>query len=134
MAASFPEVNWSLSLDPLPPVVCAPASVLREVLSIVVRNAAEAMQGQGEVVVTATRQGRHLEILVRDHGHGVAEPNPDGVFKPGYTTKAQGHGYGLFLARRLLEAQGGFLGLSSAEGGGTLCRIELPIAHIRAVQ
>jgi signal transduction histidine kinase len=127
--SSFPGVQWSLVLAPVPPVVRAPTPVLREVLMIVVRNAAEAMQGRGEVLVAATTQGEHLEILVRDHGPGISEPDQESVFKLGYTTKPQGHGYGLFLARRLLEAQGGLLRMSAADGGGTLCRIELPLTQ-----
>jgi len=129
VGSSFPGVHWSLSLAPVPPVMRAPTPVLREVLTIVVRNAAEAMQGRGEVVVEATPQEKHLEILVRDHGPGIAEPDQERIFNFGYTTKAQGHGYGLFLARRLLEAQGGLLRMSAADGGGTLCRIELPLTQ-----
>jgi signal transduction histidine kinase len=134
MAATFPNVHCSLSLAPTSPVVAAPASVLREVLTIVVRNAAEAMQGQGEVVVEATPRDGHLDVLVRDHGPGMMASDPEKALGLGSTSKPQGHGYGLFLARRLLEAQGGLLRMSSADGGGTLCRIELPLGESQSAQ
>jgi len=134
VGSSFPGVHWSLSLAPVPPVMRAPTPVLREVLTIVVRNAAEAMQGHGEVVVEATPQEKHLEILVRDHGPGIPELDRERIFQFGYTTKPQGHGYGLFLARRLLEAQGGLMRMSAADGGGTLCRIELPLIQTQPSQ
>jgi len=127
IGASFPEVRWSLSLTDVPSLVRPSLSVLREVLTTVVRNAAEAIQGQGEVAVEAARRNGTLEINVRDYGPGLSPSVGGNGFKRGCTTKPGGNGLGLFLARRLLEARGGFLTLSSEAGGGTLCRIEFPL-------
>ena len=127
VGTSFPEVRWSLSLTDLPPAARPSRSDLREILTIVVRNAAEAMHGRGEVAVEAGPRDGNLEIRVRDHGPGLPSVVEDAGFHPGNTTKPDGHGLGLFLARRLLEARGGLLSLSAAESGGTLCRIQLPL-------
>jgi two-component system, NtrC family, sensor histidine kinase HydH len=127
VAHSFPAIRWSLSLeDTLPPVMASPDE-LREVLTIVVRNAAEAMQGRGEVVVGAAPRGEALEIQVRDRGPGIPHSDRSRLFEAGYTTKPDGHGFGLFLARRILETHGGTVKLAPAPGGGTLCSIELPL-------
>ena len=126
VGASFPLMRWSISLADHPSLAQTPGVFLREILTIVVRNAAEAMHGQGLVAVEADVRRDHVEIRVRDHGPGLSRV---ATFEPGHTTKPHGHGIGLFLARRLLESRGGALNLSSAEGGGTLCRIELPLSE-----
>lgn len=131
VSASFPEIRWSLSLGGRLPAVQASPALLREVLTIVVRNAAEAMEGRGEVAVEAAPNGGTLEIRVRDHGPGIPEAAREKIFEPGYTTKPDGHGFGLFLARRLLESHGGYLKVRPGEGGGTLCSIKLPLSEGR---
>ena len=128
ISAAFPELRWSLSLKRPLRACAAPPAVLREVLMIVVRNAAESMQGRGTVAVEALPNGRTLEIRVRDQGPGIAASDRDRLFTPGFTTKPGGHGLGLFLARRLLSRQGGLLSLSARLEGGTQCSIHLPIA------
>jgi signal transduction histidine kinase len=133
IGAAFPEVRWSLALPDLPPLDQPFRSIIREALTIVVRNSAEAMQGRGLVAVEASRRNGTLEIHVRDNGPGLASSAHGAIFQPGCTTKPDGHGLGLFLARRALEARGGLLSLSAAEGGGTLCRIELPLGG-RAIE
>jgi len=127
IAAAFPRIKWSLSLGPNPPAVSVPLPVVREILTIVVRNAAEAVSGEGEVAIETVPNGRTLEIRVRDSGPGVPEGSRERIFEPGFTTKPDGHGLGLYLARRLLEASGGLLRLETATQGGTLFSIQLPV-------
>ncbi len=126
VANSFPEIRWSLSLGEALPQLKVSPEILREVLTIVVRNAAEAMHGTGEVAVEAALRGESLEIQVRDRGPGIPESNRPRLFEPGFTTKPEGHGFGLFLARRIVETHGGAVRMRPAPGGGTLCSIELP--------
>ena len=127
VAAAFPEVRWSVSAQDTPADVEASGALVRDALINVLRNAAEAMQGRGDVHVQAASIDGRLVIRIRDHGPGilrdVLEPGPHG----GRTTKAGGHGLGLLLTRRILEAAGGRLTVSPAEGGGVVCALELPI-------
>jgi len=127
MAAAFPLIKWSLALGPNPPAVSVPLPVIREIVTIVVRNAAEAVSGEGEVAIETVPTGRTLEIRVRDSGPGVPESSRERIFEPGFTTKPDGHGLGLYLARRLLESSGGLLRLETATGGATLFSIQLPV-------
>jgi signal transduction histidine kinase len=127
VAAAFPGVRWNLSLDAMPPAPSPTTPILRDALINVLRNAAEAMQGQGEVLVDAAPRDGRLEIRVRDRGPGLSPDLMAQVFEPGRTTKAAGHGLGLFLARQDVEAGGGRLTLSPAEGGGMLCSLDLPL-------
>ena len=48
-------------------------------------------------------------------------------FEPGYTTKPEGSGYGLFLARRILEKHGGRLEATRTGGGGAAFELALPV-------
>lgn len=129
VGACFPLVRWSVTLDT---ATCATAPIagLREALTILFQNAAEAMDGQGEVGVELKSSDGRLEIRVRDHGPGIAHEVREKLFVPGATTKATGHGFGLFLARRLLEPHGGALRLKPTPLGteGSLFEIELPLA------
>lgn len=127
VAAAYPGVSWSLALENMPSDASAPAPLVHDALSNVLRNAAEAMHGSGEVQVEAMPRGSRLEIRVRDRGPGLRQEMTTRLFEPGGTTKEGGHGLGLFLARRILEAGGGSLSLSPAEGGGVQCSMELPL-------
>ncbi len=126
VAAAFPGVRWSVSSPETPEGTTAPAAFVRDALINVLRNAAEAMQGRGDVHVTAAAIDDRLVIRVRDHGPGM--PRRAGLpgFESGRTTKVGGNGIGLALTRRLLEAAGGRLTLSPAEGGGVVCAVEIP--------
>lgn len=124
----FPEVRWSVELASSAGAGAAVAG-LREALTILLQNAAEAMDGRGEIDVELRAAGERVEIRVRDHGPGIAAEVRDRLFLPGVTTKADGHGFGLFLARRLLAHCGGELRVKpmALEGGaGSLFAIELP--------
>jgi signal transduction histidine kinase len=123
----FPEIRWSLPATDLPAEAGPWRADLREVLTILVRNAAEALHGRGEVGVETGRRNGTLEICVWDTGPGLPPSVHDVAFQPGRTTKPDGHGLGLFLARRLVEARGGLLSHSSEESGGTRFRIQLPL-------
>lgn len=128
----FPGIRWSLAAGTTPSAA-APAVALREALTIVLQNAAEAMKGSGDIDVELRAGRTGLEIRVRDQGPGITDEMRQRLFRPGHTTKEQGHGLGLFLARRLLEPHGGALTLETCPGdaGGSLFSIKLPLSRPR---
>jgi two-component system sensor kinase FixL len=101
--------------------------MLRRVLDNLVKNAIEAIeQGPGEVVLSAALPTRgKMRIAVEDSGPGV----PDGidVFKLFETTKTDGTGIGLAVAKQIVEAHGGVIEHLSRSPRGTIFRIELPL-------
>jgi signal transduction histidine kinase len=131
MSVAFPAIRWSVAIQEPSPDLLGATPVLREVLGIVVRNAAEAMDGCGAIDIEAAPSERSLEIRVRDHGPGLSGRVHDTIFSPGVTTKPDGHGLGLYIARRILEDQGGSLRLTSGDEGGTLCSIRVPLPEPR---
>ena len=84
--------------------------MLVQVLLNLVRNAVEAVAGQpdGEVVLSARRNGRHgFLVEVEDNGPGMPEEVRSRLFEPFTTTKTNGAGLGLSIARNLTTALGG---------------------------
>jgi signal transduction histidine kinase len=103
--------------------------VLDEILEVLMDNAAESMNGRGQVRISARAAGRSLEIRVSDLGTGLPGKSPESLFRPGRTTKETGSGFGLFVARQLAEALGGSLDVATPGGRGTSFRVTVPVAE-----
>lgn len=112
------------------PCVLADPIQIQQVLLNLVRNAVEAINGAGggfdrRIEIRTSRRDDEVEIRVGDSGPGLAEP--DRLFEPFYSTKAEGMGIGLAISRSLIEAHGGRLTGESQPGRGALFRVRLPI-------
>lgn len=89
------------------------------------RNAIEAMRDGGLLIMSAhERQGR-IRIGVQDTGPGMDERTQQSIFKPYFTTRAEGTGLGLHLVRRMVEGLGGEVLVDSELGHGTRFTIDL---------
>jgi signal transduction histidine kinase len=97
---------------------------LRSVLENLINNALEAAPG-GPVEVTAAISRQEVQLGVLDRGPGVPEELRRKVFDPFFTSKVQGSGVGLAIARRFVEAAGGSLTLENRAGGGAEARVRL---------
>ncbi|MEZ4361992.1 MAG: ATP-binding protein [Kofleriaceae bacterium] len=98
-------------------------------VSEVVRNLVDnALDAGGPVRVAVRVAQRRLRIDVSDRGPGVPSEERERIFEPFVTTKAQGTGLGLAVARRIAELHGGTLVALDNPGGGALFRLELPEA------
>ena len=95
-------------------------------------NAAQAMQGRGELRVHMHRELNVLHIDVIDQGPGIAPEMRKKLFQPFQTTKARGTGLGLATARRLVELHDGRISVSCPPAGGTIVSVELPAEVSRA--
>lgn len=131
LSAASPKVAWTTRLDPGTEalVVGLGEATLLELLVILMRNAVEAMDGEGEGVVEVQREGPRVRIRIVDHGPGFAPGDLERIFTPGFTTKQQGSGFGLFLARRIVEENGGSLAIESGAERGAVVRVELPLVE-----
>ncbi len=92
---------------------------MQEALVNLIRNAADAMGGEGELRLRAERiDGGSMVLSVEDSGPGVSPQMIDEIFKPFFTTRSSGTGLGLSIARRILEAHGGTLTYETGRKGG----------------
>ncbi len=103
---------------------------LQEVVLNLILNACQAMgQAGGTLVLAAELMGQEVELRVRDSGPGIAPQRLRKIFEPFFTTKQTGTGLGLFVSQRIIQAHGGSITVTSAEGEGTCFTIRLPIYH-----
>lgn len=110
----------------LPVMACAP--LLAWVIENLVKNAVDAMDGNGNITVETKSTLTGASIEISDTGKGISRKNFDTIFRPAYTTKKRGWGLGLTLARRIIEEyHGGRIYVArSAPGAGTTFRIDFP--------
>ncbi len=97
------------------------------VIENLVRNAIDAMEGQGSVTIEIIPEGPEVHVDVTDTGKGMPPSQFRTVFRPGFTTKKRGWGLGLSLSKRIIEQyHGGHIFVKrSTPGKGTTFRITL---------
>lgn len=100
---------------------------LFRVLLNLARNAAQAMETGGELLIRAASDSEAVTIDVADTGPGISEAAKDRLFQPfSGTTRAGGTGLGLAISADLVRAHGGTLDLIQTGPTGTLFRIRIP--------
>ena len=107
--------------------ITADGELVRATVLNLLLNAAQAMAGQGRILVQTGRENGTAYIEVRDTGPGIPSELREQIFEPFFTTKARGGGLGLPIARRTAELHGGSLTLDCPPDGGTVVRVSLPI-------
>ena len=109
-------------------VVKMNASLFEWVIENLCKNAVDAMEGRGRIVLSLSDEGAKVAIEVADNGKGIRKKDLKSVFTPGFTTKKRGWGLGLSLAKRIVEEyhKGRIYVKSSEVGVGTTFRIEMP--------
>jgi signal transduction histidine kinase len=97
--------------------------LIHQIVMNLVLNAAEATDGQGRVLLRATRQDDHLQIEVHDNGPGIPDDLRRRVFEAFYTTKPNGSGLGLMSVKSCVEMHRGEIQIEKSPMGGALCRV-----------
>ncbi len=111
----------------LPPAR-ADAARIEQVLTNLVENAIKHGAG-GHVLVQAQAADRELRLRVTDRGSGISPEDRQrifGIFERGAETRARGSGLGLFIAKALVEAHGGRIGVEAGPEGGACFYFTLP--------
>lgn len=124
------KVSLNLNLSPDDHGVLISDPLFEWVMENLVKNAVDAMGGEGSITITTRMEKGKVWIEVADTGKGIARKNFKNVFSPGFTTKKRGWGLGLTLVKRIIEDyHGGKIYVKDSEiGKGTTFRIDLPSA------
>jgi two-component system, chemotaxis family, CheB/CheR fusion protein len=124
-----------LTADPALVRVRADPDRLEQVFLNLLANAIEHAPGSATIDVTVRIAGDRAEVVVRDHGAGIAAKDIRTIFEAysrlGHPHRAPGLGLGLYVAREIVTAHGGEIEATSRVGRGTVMTVRLPLAPRR---
>ena len=100
------------------------------VIENIIRNALDALDGKGDIILSASEDGKFAIIDIADTGAGIPANKFKTIFEPGYSTKKRGWGLGLSLAKRIIESyhKGKIFVKNSTINEGTTFTIKIPKA------
>jgi len=128
--ASFPVAVSVIRETPLPHVLADPDQ-LREAILNILLNACEAMEYSGSLEIeeysAAIDDQPFAHIAIQDSGPGIADDHLAEIFLPFFSTKDQGTGLGLPIAKGILEEHGGDIFVRSVPNRGTRFILVLPV-------
>jgi signal transduction histidine kinase len=119
-------IEIALHKDDSLPLVEHDSDQIHQVLLNLLLNAVQAIDQKGVISVTVKSQGQSAVIEVADDGRGIPPEHLPNIFRPFYTTKGDGTGLGLSLARRIVEDHQGRIDVRSAVGRGATFTVVLP--------
>lgn len=122
------DVLIARSYDASCPEVNVDARELRKALLNLVLNGLEALEPSGRLTVSTeyAAESGTVTVLIEDTGAGMSEETLSRAFDLFFTTKREGTGLGMALARSVIDLHGGALDVQSAPGRGTRVRVRLP--------
>jgi signal transduction histidine kinase len=121
-------IRIELKKDPTLPEVEHDSDQIHQVLLNLLLNSIQAIEGQGTIHVEITQEDGRAAIAVSDTGRGIAPEHLPNIFRPFYTTKGNGTGLGLSLAKRIVEEHDGRIEVESSLAEGTKFVVLLPIS------
>jgi signal transduction histidine kinase len=121
------SIEITLRKDPSLPEVEHDSDQIHRVLLNLLLNSLQAIDESGKIGVTVELQGQNAVIEVADNGRGISADHLPNIFRPFYTTKGEGTGLGLSLARRIVEDHQGRINVTSTVGKGTTFAVVLPL-------
>ncbi len=118
----------------------ADSTQMQMVLSAVVTNAAEAIEGKGHIRIAAgvenvttppidIKPGVYACLHIEDDGKGMDEETQSRIFEPFFTTNFQGRGLGMAAVSGIIQNHGGWISVESEPGKGTALHIYLPVVN-----
>lgn len=118
-------ISFSTNEEEIPIYINGP--LFDWVLENLMRNALDALNGEGKIDIEVIDSQQNVKINVADNGKGIPKHQIKKIFNPGFTTKKRGWGLGLSLAKRIIAKyhHGSLYVKSSEVGKGTTFRILL---------
>lgn len=122
-----------ITLEPdkkLPSILHDPVQVQQVILNLLL-NGIQAIANQGKIEVALRQEGEHAVVRIRDNGKGISRESLPKIFKPFFTTRKEGTGLGLPLAKGIVESHKGRIEVTSEPGRGAQFEVWLPISRAK---
>ena len=127
------QVELSNSITPKPLRIRADRVQLQQVILNLIVNAMDAMsdmpKAERKIAVRTSGISKFAELSISDVGPGIPSDKLKDVFEPFFSTKAQGMGIGLSIARTIIEAHAGRIWAENRATGGVAFHVRLPLAE-----
>jgi PAS domain S-box-containing protein len=123
------RIRVARDFEEIPQIDCFP-NQLNQVFMNMLVNAAQAIEGPGEIRIRTWEEAGTIRVRIADTGKGIPQEIRGRIFEPGFTTKRPGLGTGLGLAicDRIVKNHGGRIEVESEVGHGTAFTIVIPFA------
>jgi signal transduction histidine kinase len=128
------ELTVEVTIDRDVKSVWADPQQIEMVFTILIENALAALKGKGVISINVSAVqylenifSESLEIEVSDTGPGINEEDKKRIFEPYYSTKSEGTGMGLAIAKKIIEDNGGIIEVHSKPHFGAVFRFSLPV-------
>jgi two-component system sensor histidine kinase HydH len=120
-------INLVERLDPKLPTLTADPNQMKQVVLNLVKNAFEAMESGGRLVLASGADDNQVWFSVEDTGNGMPQEVLEKIFNPFFTTKKKGTGLGLAVINKIINDHRGSVSVESLPDQGTTFRIMLPV-------
>jgi PAS domain S-box-containing protein len=104
------------------------------VIAILIENALDALNEGGRIDIEGKIEEDSYELTVSDNGHGISPSDIPYIFNPFFTTKAQGAGIDLAVAKRIIDRHGGSIEAESDPGKKSTILLAFPLERRRAIR
>jgi len=111
-------IQLLLDIDPPELKIIADEKLIEQCIINLIKNSVFALEGSHnpEIHMKAVQINDQISIIVRDNGRGISEEIRDSIFTPFFTTRKEGSGIGLSLARQVMQMHNGAIYVDSQEG------------------
>jgi PAS domain S-box-containing protein len=140
-----PDIEIKMDLTPDPLNIHADRNQIKMLLSAILSNATEAMEGKGHFLISTKKDeidedfieshpglkpGPYVCLIAEDNGKGMDKETIDRIFEPFFTTKFEGRGLGMAAAYGIVKNHDGWISVDSELDKGTTVKIYLPSVEI----
>lgn len=124
------QIEFSIISNPVPQIL-ARSEEIQQVLFNIVRNAVQAIDGNGKININVAQQQDWIDVYIQDNGPGISHEQLNQIFDPFYTTKGpdEGEGLGLYIVRQIVTRYQGTIEAESEVGAGTRFAIRFPVTN-----
>ncbi len=121
------RIHFSLETDGKHTTINGNANHIKQVFINLIKNAVEAIDQNGQLLISVSNDEDDLCIFIEDSGIGIPAHLLDRIFEPFYTTKSKGTGLGMMITHKIIMEHQGLISIRSKEGAGTEIAIRLPL-------